>query len=771
MSLWRRLVTEAHRRSIWQVLGVYVIGGWIGYQVVLALHEGLALPEWVPPLAIVLFIIGLPIVVATAMVQEGPPNRGTFTARSDELTVSPEFATTPWDDVSPNRGVLQRHLTWRRSIIAGVAAFALLALAATGFVIVRTRGTLVAQGVLDERGVVVLADFATRNADPEIGAIVTEALRIDLQQSNILRLAERAQISGTLTRMQRDAASALPVETAREVAEREGWKAVLAGEIGQIGGSYVLTAELVTPDSARVLASFKSTAADSTVLLRAVDELSKEVRAKIGEQLATVRAAPPLERVSTSSLAALRKYADATRAYEVTGDQVRALELLNQAIALDSSFAMAWRRRGLFMNNLGMNAAQRDTSLTRAYNLRDRLSDIEAWLATASYEAPVRRNPEGAIEAYRRVLQLDPDHTVALNNLGNLLISEGRYEEAVVPLEHAVQANVANSFVFNNLVSAQFRLDRIEAAHATIAIGRERLPENLAIEATAFNVATSTGNWELGDSIARASHARATSAGNIQARINTLSGRARVAKTRGRLDEALKRLAELEPIFGTSSDARPAVRGVVTNRVDIILHVLGDTARARREIDAGIRRYDPESFANVSAAGYFLWAERFAALGRFDRADALVKRSLARAESAGVTVDAEGKSRAHVALYRGDPAPVLQTHKRLSEAGNCKICDLPWLGRAYELAGYADSARTAYEQFITTPQYNRLDVDADWRAFVLLRSAELHEAVGDTAKAIERYTEFVQLWQNADAALQPRVESVKTRIARLRGPG
>ena len=54
---------------------------------------------------------------------------------------------------------------------------------------------------------------------------------------------------------------------------------------------------------------------------------------------------------------------------------------------------------------------------------------------------------------------------------------------------------------------------------------------------------------------------------------------------------------------------------------------------------------------------------------------------------------------------------------------------------------------------------------------MLLRSAELHEAVGDTAKAIERYTEFVQLWQNADATLQPRVESVKTRMARLRGPG
>jgi hypothetical protein len=60
-------------RSIWQVLGVYLVGSWLGYQVILALTDGLGLPQWVPPFAVVLFIIGLPIVLATAFVQEGPP--------------------------------------------------------------------------------------------------------------------------------------------------------------------------------------------------------------------------------------------------------------------------------------------------------------------------------------------------------------------------------------------------------------------------------------------------------------------------------------------------------------------------------------------------------------------------------------------------------------------------------------------------------------------------------------------------------------------------
>jgi hypothetical protein len=35
MSLWRCVVTEAHRRSLWQVLGIYLFGSWIGFQDVL----------------------------------------------------------------------------------------------------------------------------------------------------------------------------------------------------------------------------------------------------------------------------------------------------------------------------------------------------------------------------------------------------------------------------------------------------------------------------------------------------------------------------------------------------------------------------------------------------------------------------------------------------------------------------------------------------------------------------------------------------------------
>ncbi|MCH6548041.1 MAG: hypothetical protein IH798_06300, partial [Gemmatimonadetes bacterium] len=49
------------------------------------------------------------------------------------------------------------------------------------------------------------------------------------------------------------------------------------------------------------------------------------------------------------------------------------------------------------------------------------------------------------------------------------------------------------------------------------------------------------------------------------------------------------------------------------------------------------------------------------------------------------------------------------------------------------------------------------------------RLGELHEERGNREKAVEYYNRFVELWENADPELQPVVEDVRGRIARLVG--
>ena len=55
-------------------------------------------------------------------------------------------------------------------------------------------GSLVAQGVIEEGDRLVLADF-TDGSGTGLGDVVTEALRVDLQESEVLSLVSPAQVA------------------------------------------------------------------------------------------------------------------------------------------------------------------------------------------------------------------------------------------------------------------------------------------------------------------------------------------------------------------------------------------------------------------------------------------------------------------------------------------------------------------------------------------------------------------------------------------------
>ena len=58
----KRRNPETHRRSLWQVLGIYVLGSWAVLGGLDTLDGVLGLPEWFLPVAFALLIVGLPVV-------------------------------------------------------------------------------------------------------------------------------------------------------------------------------------------------------------------------------------------------------------------------------------------------------------------------------------------------------------------------------------------------------------------------------------------------------------------------------------------------------------------------------------------------------------------------------------------------------------------------------------------------------------------------------------------------------------------------------------
>ena len=89
---FKKFIGEIHRRSLWQVLGIYVFASWAVLGGVDTLGDALGLPDWFPRLALGLLIVGLPIVLATAFVQEGGRGHEVRGAGLDEAPeAQPEF--------------------------------------------------------------------------------------------------------------------------------------------------------------------------------------------------------------------------------------------------------------------------------------------------------------------------------------------------------------------------------------------------------------------------------------------------------------------------------------------------------------------------------------------------------------------------------------------------------------------------------------------------------------------------------------------------------
>ncbi|MFB3111514.1 MAG: hypothetical protein ACE10G_05725, partial [Gemmatimonadales bacterium] len=118
-----------------------------------------------------------------------------------------------------------------------------------------------------------------------------------------------------------------------------------------------------------------------------------------------------------------------------------------------------------------------------------------------------------------------------------------------------------------------------------------------------------------------------------------------------------------------------------------------------------------------------------------------------------------------IAAAQGDPMHAIELRQQRRTASDCAACDLVEIASYFDQAGTADSALAYYERWVNTPWGN----DPRWLPVAYRRLGELYEDEDDLEKAIDYYDRFVELWANADAQLQPIVEDVRGRIARLVG--
>jgi tetratricopeptide (TPR) repeat protein len=721
------------------------------------------LPDWVFPGALIVMALGLPVILFTAYVHR--------TTRR-VLGTTPTY--TPGGTPSLGQGTMAQlaikaspHVSWRRAAIGGIAAVSVFVLLVGAYMVLRAMGigpagSLLAAGSLAEDSKLLVADLRSPAADSTLGPVVTDAFRTALGQSRSVTVVQASTVRDALRRMERPADSHIDFALAREIATREGIKAVMDGSLLGVGGRYVIALRLVSAQTGEELATFRETADGQSEILPAVDRLAKEVRAKIGESLRNVQSAPPLERVTTSSLEALKKYVQGVRVIG-EGDFTKGAALLEEAVAIDTGFAMAYRKLGIEYGNRELREKAGDY-YERAFRHVDRLTDAERYLLLGSYyQLGKHQDAAKSLAAYERLLEVQPDNTAGLNNLATEMLYLHQFARAESLLVRAIGVGPVATVHYRNLARAQVATGKRDSVGATFEGCRKAFPRNIECEVIKGFLHWQRAQYDSLAPILAEADRRLT---DPATRAQVAFLQADLARVRGRLSEANRYVDAARDELLRAGYGAPALDRVASLAADLTWY-RGDTAGARRQLDEALARMPLRSVV-VTEAPYESVVQAYALAGRPDRARTVMDEWMTRRSESPTIRDSmfASRMRGAIALAEGKYTEA-QAQLRYTERRGCPVCDLPMLGRAYDLAGASDSAIAVYARYLDTPWLDRIEIDGPFLPSVHKRLGELYEARGQRDKALEHYRAFIELWKDADAVLQPKVTDARQHVAAL----
>jgi tetratricopeptide (TPR) repeat protein/tRNA A-37 threonylcarbamoyl transferase component Bud32/TolB-like protein len=757
------------RGMLKKALAVYAAAFVVVAVVAKAAIVGIGLPDWVFPGALVVMALGLPVILFTGYTQ--------YVARR-AAAATPTFTPggTPSSAAQGTMATIAIKamplMSWRRTALGGAWAVGAFVVVIGVFMVLRAfgigpAGSLLARGAITKNERVIVGDFASRTSDTTLGPVVTEAFRTSLGQSQSITIMQSATVREVLRRMQRPPGSRVDLALAREIGTREGVKAVVDGQILGVGGTYTISASLIATQTGEPLASFTENADDDKGILPAIDRLSKRMRARIGESLRTVQATSTLDQVTTPSLEALKKYVQGSVALQSTGEFAKGVRLLEEAIALDTGFAMAYRKLAIELFNAGGQNARVMQLLQKAFDHQDRLSESERYVMLGTYYATGPRQDLAKSNAsYEAAIDLNPRDIAALNNVGNNYRAQRDFAKAEAVYKRAIAEGTPAAVFYNNLISSQVSLGKLAAADTTISVYANAVPNSPNLASYTAGLLILHGNYDSATAVLQRSAVSPASSAVMRA--NALLSLANIAEAHGHVAEALRR----------STESRQAAlsRGVAAAVLQVSLDSIYNGAwyrgdrDAAAKLDAALQAHPLDSLA-VADRPYAHIVMLYSMAGRADRARAIATNW--DKSRAGVTQLADTVVRE---TMNGDIAFAERRFDdavrayRFADAGPCTLCRLPLLGRAYDLAGNADSAIAVFTRYVETPYLSRAATDAQYLAGTHKRLGELWDAKGNRQKAAEHYNKFLELWKNADPELQPQVAAVRKSLARLGDP-
>src|SRR5215471_8629922 len=198
-----------------------------------------------------------------------PELRGAATIRGHGVTATVSEATST--QVSGPRSassaeyIVNQVKQHKRGVLVILAVLLLVGAATAFWYLNRTRAA-----PLTDKDTILLADFVNTTGDPVFDGTLKQALAVQLGQSPFLNIFGDDRVRETLRFMGRSPDERVTRDVGREICERQGLKALLAGSISGLGSHYVITLEAINAQSGDTIAREQAEAESKEKVLSAL---------------------------------------------------------------------------------------------------------------------------------------------------------------------------------------------------------------------------------------------------------------------------------------------------------------------------------------------------------------------------------------------------------------------------------------------------------------------------------------------------------------------
>jgi eukaryotic-like serine/threonine-protein kinase len=641
---------------------------------------------------------------------------------------------------------------WRPLALTALALIALVA----GGLYLRSRLAHSAKAVpLTDKDSVLLADFVNKTGDPVFDDALKQALTIELSQSPFLNIVSDRKIEETLRLMGQPAAQHMTPELAQEVCVRTGSKATVQGSISNLGGQYVIGLNAITCDGGDTLASEQGTAVAKRDVLKTLGKAAGKLRSKLGESLATVEKFDvPVEAATTPSLEALKAYSEGGKTAHTTGD-ADGIPFYKRAIELDPNFALAYAALGTSYFNLNQGDLAAEYA-TKAFELRDRVSERERYRISTTYYLAVTGELEKAIEEYVLWSKSYPKDNTPPLNLGVIYQQLGQYDKAVAETEEALRLKPTTTG-YGNLAFEYLALDRLDDAEKILQKAQANGFDGLDIRANLYLLA-----FRRHDSKGMEQQI-AWAAGRTGDEDAMLSGQADTDAHYGRLVRARddsRRAVESAVRAGSKETAALWRASAGLREAEF-----GNAAAARENADAALSL---QSGSDVK----LLVALTLARLGDTAKAKKLVEElEKEKTASTDTMLKLYCLPTVHGAIEISKNNPS-QGILELEAAAPYELggpLTFPYLypvwvrGHAYMAAQNGVAAAAEFQKLV---DHRGIVMNQPIGSLVHLELGRAHALSGDNVKARASYQNFLTLWKDADPDI-PILIAAKSEYAKL----